>query len=92
MISIRPTGWAPTNFDPLTLIGDDKWSQVVTLADHRQFISTRLAQVQLNVTAIVNHTADEHYVRLCGGCKSTSGTVFMDSTSATSYISNKQPA
>jgi len=46
-----PTGWAPTNYDPITFIGAD-----------------RMSSMQLETAAIVNHTADHHYVQLCGGC------------------------
>ena len=47
----KPTGWAPVNYDPLTLIGP------ATMGDF-----------EASATALVNHTAPHHYLRLCGGC------------------------
>lgn len=60
-----PTGWAPTNFDPLTFIGDEQWTDVAVSAK-----------------VFVNHTADDHYVRLCAGCGSKSKRVIQYGCSA----------
>jgi galactosylceramidase len=61
-----PTGWAPVNYDPLTLIGDDAGWVNRTVA--------------VNVTAMVNHSeaapfagASGHSVRVCAGCGDMSG-------------------
>jgi galactosylceramidase len=55
-----PTGWAPTNFDPLTYIGDASWGAVAVNV-------TAL----VNRSAGVEHGG--HYVRVCaGGCGDTS--------------------
>eukprot|EP00937_MAST-01D_sp_MAST-1D-sp2_P003472 g3472.t1 len=60
LATAQPTGWAPVNADPLTFIGNSRWTNV-----------------SVNVTALVNHTADAHgggghYVRVCaGGCGDT---------------------
>jgi hypothetical protein len=48
----HPDGWAPTNYDPLTFIGDPTWTDVKVSAS-----------AIVNHTA-----PGGQYVRLCGGC------------------------
>ena len=50
----KPDGWAPTNFDPLTYIGDPTWSTVKVTASA---MVNHTAEPQLN-----------QYIRVCGGC------------------------
>lgn len=69
----KPTGWAPTNLDPLTLFGDSMWTDV-----------TVAVKAMINHTA---HSIEEphartgdpppppiqpNYVKICGGCGDTS--------------------
>ena len=76
----KPTGWAPTNLDPLTLIGDSMWADVTVnvtaIVNHSvdgtnaPLLSTSTSR--LRVSDPPPPPVQPEYVRVCGGCGDTS--------------------
>eukprot|EP01051_Picozoa_sp_SAG22_P021909 SAG22_NODE_5030_length_1103_cov_1.550797_2_plen_294_part_00 len=76
----KPTGWAPTNLDPLTLFGDSMWHaltvNVTAIINHTSASplppqERRLPQAQRG-TDPPPPPIQPPYVKVCGGCGDTS--------------------
>ena len=66
----KPTGWAPTNLDPLTFFGDSMWGDVTINAT--AMINGTAAGAGARATDPPPPPVQPPYVRLCGGCGDTS--------------------
>lgn len=71
----KPTGWAPTNLDPLTLIGDSMWTDV-SISVTAMINGTQKYDSSVRDTVRVSDPPpppmQPPYVRVCGGCGDTS--------------------
>jgi hypothetical protein len=73
----KPTGWAPTNLDPLTMIGDSMWTDVsvaVTALINASKGIVDSPSIEPRGTDPPPPPLQPPYVRVCsGGCGDTSG-------------------
>ena len=68
----RPTGWAPTNLNPLTLIGDSMWTDVSIRVTAMVNGTNALGRSTAHVADPPIPPPQPPYVRVCGGCGDTS--------------------